>query len=52
MPCSYCKRTGCSWETCMERLEEYHGTPADRSETLEEMDQSHWVEHKEGDDEQ
>ena len=35
----------------MERLEDAHGTPADRTETLEEMDQSHWVEHKEDEDE-
>ena len=51
MPCSYCGMAGCSIETCPERLEDYYGTPADHSETLEEMDQSHWVDHKEDNNE-
>ncbi len=45
MPCSYCKRAGCSRDTCPERLEDYYGTPADRSETAEEMDEGHWVDY-------
>ena len=45
MGCSYCGKAGCGWDTCEERLEDYHGTPADHDE--ESYDESHWVDYRE-----